>query len=664
MGNPAESANPGLLAVGAADWATTDIIKPYSSRGPTPDGRIKPDIVGATCGETSQRPLNSFRNGYCGTSQASAHVAGMAALMRQWFPNHSPVQVAGYLKDNAAQRESPDPNNTWGHGFAQLPAPPVIEPACATGGAVTNADDNPGLVSDCEVLLAARNTLEGTGTLDWSESTPIADWDGVTLGGTPQRVTDLYLTNKGLTGTIPAVLGNLAKLESLDLQSNQLSGEILPQLGNLANLTGLYLSGNRLSGEIPAELGSLANLEELYLSGNELTGGIPVELGRLANLTVLELGVNQLTGGIPVELGNLANLTALGLGGNELTGGIPVELGNLANLTLLRLSANELSGEIPRELGNLASLVHLDLGANELSGEIPAELGNLANLGALLLGMNQLSGEIPADLGSLADLKELYLSVNELTGGIPVELGHLANLGELSLGENQLNGEIPPELGNLANLEVLLLQSNQLSGEIPAELGDLANLERLWLSRNQLTGCVPAALRDVPNNDIDQLSLDFCAGLPGAPTGLTAMVSESEAQVELSWTAPGDDGGAPITGYWVESSVDGNDPWVEVHTTTGGSTSYTDDGTDSNGPMFEVGTTRYYRVAAINSAGAGPFSDPRHAGGDPLVARYDANNNGMVDRGEVITAIREYLTGVGDITRSEVIQLIRLYLTG
>ena len=203
-----------------------------------------------------------------------------------------------------------------------------------------------------------------------------------------------------------------------------------------------------------------------------------------------------------------------------------------------------------------------------------------------------------------------------------------------------------------------------MTGKIPAELGSLANLDSLYLAFNQLTGCIPAALRDVPNNDIDQLSLDFCAGLPGAPTGLTAVVSESEAQVELSWTAPGDAGGAPITGYRIESSVDGNDPWVEIHTTTGGSTSYTDDGTDSNGPMFEVGTTRYYRVAAINSAGAGPFSDPRHAGGDPLVARYDANNNGMVERGEVITAIREYLGGMGDITRSEVIQLIRLYLAG
>ena len=48
--NPAESANPGMLAVGAAPWYDVNTIEPYSSRGPTPDGRVKPDIVGADLG--------------------------------------------------------------------------------------------------------------------------------------------------------------------------------------------------------------------------------------------------------------------------------------------------------------------------------------------------------------------------------------------------------------------------------------------------------------------------------------------------------------------------------------------------------------------------------------------------------------------------------------
>ena len=118
ISNPAESANPGMLTVGAAPWDDVDSIEDFSSRGPTPDGRIKPDLVGADCGETA-----SGDGPFCGTSQASPHVAGMAALVRQRFPDYSPEQVVSYLKDNAQQRiNSPNPNNTWGHGFIVLPS--------------------------------------------------------------------------------------------------------------------------------------------------------------------------------------------------------------------------------------------------------------------------------------------------------------------------------------------------------------------------------------------------------------------------------------------------------------------------------------------------------------------------------------------------------------
>ena len=494
IANPAESSNPGMLAVGAAHWNKVRTIEHYSSRGPTPDRRVKPDIVGADCGATA------LRNGFCGTSQAAPHVAGMAALVRQRFPTYTAVQVANYLKEHAEQRESPDPNNTWGHGFAQLP------PLSECSDAVPSAASNPGLVADCEALLAARDTLAGSGTLNWSGSTAIGSWDGVTVDGSPLRVTSLVLSDSQLTGTIPPELGNLNNLERLSLTRNQLTGDIPPELSLLTNLQLLALGGNQLSGEVPSSLGNITNLEELYLWGNQLTGPIPVGLGTLNNLQFLSLYGNQLSGEIPAELGSLANLEELWLYVNQLSGEIPAELGSLANLTRLALSQNQLTGMIPGELGSLANLRYLDLNSNQLSGEIPAELGSLANLQGLYLDGNQLSGEIPSSLGSLTDLLELRLNINQLTGTIPAELGSLANLEELWLYVNQLSGEIPAELGSLTDLLELRLNINQLTGTIPAELGSLANLEELWLYVNQLSGEIPAELGSL--TDLEELRLN------------------------------------------------------------------------------------------------------------------------------------------------------------
>ena len=114
--NPAESANMGLLAVGAASWSTTSTIESFSSRGPTIDGRVKPDIVGADRGNSVSYGFFAFS----GTSQASPHVAGLAALVVEQFPSFTPTQVADYLKTNALPRGAV-PNNTWGYGLAQLP---------------------------------------------------------------------------------------------------------------------------------------------------------------------------------------------------------------------------------------------------------------------------------------------------------------------------------------------------------------------------------------------------------------------------------------------------------------------------------------------------------------------------------------------------------------
>ena len=213
----------------------------------------------------------------------------------------------------------------------------TVTSVCLNGVVVPNPATNSGLVDDCDILLAAKDTLRGAETLNWSADLAIANWEGITVGGSPRRVTRLWIdrnTSDGtigrritLTGTIPAALGGLSKLEWLTLSRHELTGSIPAELGNLSELTDLQLYGNELSGGIPPELGDLSNLTRLSLRTNPLGGEIPVELGRLSNLGTLSLENTQLTGRIPASLGDLSNLHTLKLYGNTmLTGYIPASL--------------------------------------------------------------------------------------------------------------------------------------------------------------------------------------------------------------------------------------------------------------------------------------------------------------------------------------------------
>ena len=125
---------------------------------------------------------------------------------------------------------------------------------CAVSGAVANPGTNPALVRDCEHLLAAKDLLAGTATLDWSAGTPLAQWTGVTLGGTPRRVTELRLADSGLSGQLSGRLGDLTGLQTLILNGNALTGPLPSKLGQLTRLTHVALTGNRFAGCVPPSL--------------------------------------------------------------------------------------------------------------------------------------------------------------------------------------------------------------------------------------------------------------------------------------------------------------------------------------------------------------------------------------------------------------------------
>ncbi|KAI4348742.1 hypothetical protein L6164_009426 [Bauhinia variegata] len=198
------------------------------------------------------------------------------------------------------------------------------------------------LNSDGLSLLALKAAIDSdpTGVLkSWSESdSSPCRWAGVVCAY--DRVTQVSLPNKALTGYIPSELGLIDSLKRLSLSHNNFSKAIPSRLFNATNLVVLDLSHNSLSGLIPPEIKSLQSLRHLDLSSNLLNGSLPEALSDLTGLVGnLNLSNNRFSGGVPESLGKLPVIVSLDLQNNNLTGKIP-QVGSLLNQGPTAFSGN------------------------------------------------------------------------------------------------------------------------------------------------------------------------------------------------------------------------------------------------------------------------------------------------------------------------------------
>ena len=141
----------GAMSVGAVYHADYDqgIITDYSSRGPTLDGRIKPELVAPTGVST----VSYAPEPYGGTSAAAPHVAGAAALIKSANPSFSRDDLWNALIASAVDVDVPGRDNNTGYGKLVLP---VMEIQEVVSPRITSV--NPGWVRYGQII-----TIHGTG---------------------------------------------------------------------------------------------------------------------------------------------------------------------------------------------------------------------------------------------------------------------------------------------------------------------------------------------------------------------------------------------------------------------------------------------------------------------------------------------------------------------
>ncbi|XP_042035833.1 receptor kinase-like protein Xa21 isoform X4 [Salvia splendens] len=294
-------------------------------------------------------------------------------------------------------------------------------------------------------------------------------------------------------------------LRELYLGVNDFQGGIPPELGNLSRLEILDIRGASLTGNIPSSIFNISSLTQLALNNNSLSGPIPDNMcNNIPNIQTLDLISNQLEGRIPPNMWKCRHVRMLGLANNNLSGSIPRAIGNMSMLSLLQISFNQITGELPDEIGKLPKLEHLDVYNNSLHGPIPSSIFNISTMKNLYASYNEFSGTLPSDTGhSLVNLQELVLSHNRLNGPIPAFIANASKLSLLDISTNSFSGPIP-YFGNLKQLQILFLSENNLSGaESPTqELGFLSSLtscpllNSLGISGNPINGILPTSIRN------------------------------------------------------------------------------------------------------------------------------------------------------------------------
>ena len=104
-----------VITVGAINISTME-IQPYSSRGPTEDGRLKPDLVAPDNVTT----FSYISNGFAGTSASAPYVAGCAALIMEIFKEDPDLDVKKVLTDSATDLGPKGSDNIYGYGLVNL----------------------------------------------------------------------------------------------------------------------------------------------------------------------------------------------------------------------------------------------------------------------------------------------------------------------------------------------------------------------------------------------------------------------------------------------------------------------------------------------------------------------------------------------------------------
>jgi subtilisin family serine protease len=210
VGSPAAAE----LAITVGASAKDDTLASFSSTGPTSDYRVKPDVVAPgvnivaarASGTSLGTPISQYYTMLSGTSMATPHVSGAAALLLDAHPSWTPLQVkealANYAKD-------------IGSNVLQQGSGRIDVCKAATASIVGNSSVSFGAVS-LNTIYTSSITLQNLADDDVSATLSVETWfigDGTVYPAASLSISSIYFS-PGATNTVELTLNTGVGLPS------------------------------------------------------------------------------------------------------------------------------------------------------------------------------------------------------------------------------------------------------------------------------------------------------------------------------------------------------------------------------------------------------------------------------------------------------------------
>jgi len=205
LSSPGDALN--IITVGAV--ASGNVVAGFSSRGPTSDGRKKPEVVAMGVNDYHAVVGGSYGNGD-GTSYATPIAAGIAALLKSCWPHLTNLQIRKIFLECGDNAASPNNDRGWGLISAKQA---ISYPNLSAVGNIYNVINKIFINSDGVQPTTVRlnfkigtgpnqsvnmNTVVFNNTLKYNYTLPVS------ANGTTVEFYFTYLTNAGGSAVEPA----------------------------------------------------------------------------------------------------------------------------------------------------------------------------------------------------------------------------------------------------------------------------------------------------------------------------------------------------------------------------------------------------------------------------------------------------------------------------